>query len=240
MSFLLNPEYWFRCFMMESLAVMGVESEESRNHRSPWGALKFLRARSHTKPRSVKFEVDKLMVWVPVQCAIDIIKALASTSSTTATSYRVERVNPDSLSGRCFSYYSVNVRNKVLALDEMQDHFPSIGHFFRGGALPPMVAQYFVRSVMVKTEVKLRLYSPGLEDYGGDSPPCCLLPDNWVFGGTQGKRIYEEVMAINTSQFFDTSYEHFCKHENCPVSSYPGMKSSRFSRTDQNSNGLLS
>ena len=92
--------------MLESLAVMGVESEDSRRHRPPWGVLKFLRAKSHDKPRSVKFEVDKLMVWVPVQCAIDISQALAGSSTKTSTSYRMEKVNPDSLSGRRFSYYS--------------------------------------------------------------------------------------------------------------------------------------
>ena len=75
--------------MLESMAVMGVDSEESRQHRSPWGVLKFLRAKSHAKPRSVKFEIDKLMMfWVPLQCAIDINKALASTSFKTPTSYR--------------------------------------------------------------------------------------------------------------------------------------------------------
>ena len=213
MSFLLEPVYWFRCLMLESLAVMGVDSEDSRERRSPWGVLNFLKAKSRAKPRSV----DKLMIWVPVPCAIDVIKALAATSSNTTTSYRVEKVNPGSLSGRRFSYYAVNVKNKVLALNQMQEHFPSTGHSFRAGAVPPAVAQYFVRTVGVKTEVKLPLYSPGLEEFGGDSPPCSLLPDNWVVAGAQGKRIYEEVMAMDYSQFMDSSQETFGKHENCPV-----------------------
>ena len=40
----------------------------------------------------------------------------------------------------------------------MQKHFPSVGSYFRIGALPPAVAQVFVRSVANKTEVKLPLF----------------------------------------------------------------------------------
>ena len=68
-----------------------------------------------------------------------------------------------------------------------------------------------------KTEIKLPLYSPGLEEFAGDSPPSSLLPDNWVFGGDQGKRIYEEVMAMNRKSLFASCHDMFCKHENCPV-----------------------
>ena len=99
----------------------------------------------------------------------------------------------------------------------MQAHFPSIGHYFRAGAVPPAVAQYFIRSVGTKTEIKLPLYSPGLEEFAGDSPPSSLLPDNWVFGVDQGKRIYEEVMAMNRKSLFASCHDMFCKHENCPV-----------------------
>ena len=34
MSYLLEEEFWYRCLMMESLAVMGINSEESRQHRA--------------------------------------------------------------------------------------------------------------------------------------------------------------------------------------------------------------
>ena len=39
LSFMLDPEYWFRCLMLESLTVMGVDSEDSRERRAPWGVL---------------------------------------------------------------------------------------------------------------------------------------------------------------------------------------------------------
>ena len=60
--------------MLESLTVMGVDSEDSRERRAPWGVLKFLKAREKCKPRAVSFEIDKLMIWAPAPSAIDIIK----------------------------------------------------------------------------------------------------------------------------------------------------------------------
>ena len=62
LSFLLDPEYRFRCLMLESLRVMGVDSEESRERRAPWKVLKFLKAREKSKPRAVSFEIHKLMI----------------------------------------------------------------------------------------------------------------------------------------------------------------------------------
>lgn len=38
MSYMMEEEFWYRCLMMESLAVMGVDSEESRSRRAPWGS----------------------------------------------------------------------------------------------------------------------------------------------------------------------------------------------------------
>ena len=115
LSFMLDSEYWFRCLMLESLTVMGVDSEESRERRAPWGVLKFLKARENIKPRAVSFELDKLMIWVPAPCAIDIVKDMAATSTNTSTSYRVERGSADPASDRRFSFYSVNVSHWAQA-----------------------------------------------------------------------------------------------------------------------------
>ena len=99
----------------------------------------------------------------------------------------------------------------------MQQHFPSVGSYFRIGALPPPVAQVFVRSVANKTEVKLPLFCPGLEEFAGDSPPSTLLPDNWVFGGDMARRIFEDVMAPDAKDILDSCRDMFNKQENCPV-----------------------
>ena len=149
--------------------------------------LKFLKAREKSKPRAVSFELDKLMIWVPAPCAIDIVKDMAATSVNTSTSYRVERGSADPASDRRFSFYSVNVKNKFLTLSPLQKQFPSVGAYFRIGALPPAVAQIFIRSVSTKTEVRLPLFCPGLEEFAGDSPPSSLMPDNWVSGGELGQ-----------------------------------------------------
>ena len=63
-----------------------------------------------------------------------------------------------------------DVKNKFLTLNKMQEQFPSIGYLFRVGAVPP-ACTIFIRSVGTKAEIKLPLCSPGLEEFGGDSPP---------------------------------------------------------------------
>ena len=65
--------------------------------------------------------------------------------------------------------------------------------------------------------VRLPLFCPGLEEFAGDSPPNCLMPDNWVFGGELGQRIYDEVMPMDSRSLMDSCRDMFNKHENCPV-----------------------
>ena len=115
LSFMLDPEYWFRCLMLESLTVMGVNSADSRERRAPWGALKFLKVGERRRPKAVNFELDKLMIWVPAPCAIAIAKDMVNTSSFTSTNYRVERGCVDPSSDRRFSFYCVNVSHWAQA-----------------------------------------------------------------------------------------------------------------------------
>ena len=90
--------------MLESLTVMGVDSEDSRERRAPWGVLKFLKAREKNRPRAVSIELDKLMLWVPAPCAVEIVKDMATTSVNTSRNYKVERGSADPASGRRFSF----------------------------------------------------------------------------------------------------------------------------------------
>ena len=77
LSFILDPEYWFRCLMLESLTVVAVDSADSRECRAPWGAVKFLKVAERRRPKAVNFEVDKLMISLPAPCAIAIAKDMA-------------------------------------------------------------------------------------------------------------------------------------------------------------------
>ena len=109
----------------------------------------------------------------------------------------------------------------------MQQQFPAIGSYFKIGALPPAVAQIFVRSVSTKTEIRLPLFCPGLENFAGDSPPSNFMPDNWVFSGELGQRIFDDVMSMDYSSLMDSCRDMSNKHENCPVlfekESHPGF-----------------
>ena len=81
----------------------------------------------------------------------------------------------------------------------------------RIGALPPAAAQIFTRSVSTKTEVRLPLFSPGLEELADDSLSSSLLPENWVFGGELGQRIYEDVMSMDSRSLTDSCRDMFNK-----------------------------
>ena len=99
--------------------------------------------------------------------------------------------------GKDFSCYSLRYKQRYLALNPLQRSCPSISHVFQTRAVPQILAQCFVRTVYVKTEVKLPIYCPGLDQYKCDSPPRRLLLENWVFDGVQAKRIYKEVRTID-------------------------------------------
>ena len=142
---------------------------------------------------------------------------MATTSTSTSTSYRVERGSADPASDRRFSYYSMNLKNKFLTLNAMQKQFPDIGCYFKIGAVPPAVAQIFIRSVSAKTEIRLPLFCLGLEEFAGDSPPSNFLPDNWVFSGELGQRIFDDVMSMDSTGLMDSCRDIFNKHENCLV-----------------------
>ena len=213
-TYMLDEEFWYRCLMQESLAVW--ELTRSRASIGPRGGCSmFLRAPATTRPRPVSIEVDKLMIWVPVQCAVDIGRCLADTASNVSAKYSVEgHVKV----GKHFSYYSVHMRKRFVALEPMQPSFPSLGHLFRAGALLQIVAKNFVRTVYVKFEVKLPIYSPSLEQFKGDTPPCNLLPDNWVFNGEQGRSIGDELMAIiGEVHFRNKCLQAFYKREHSPL-----------------------
>ena len=68
-----------------------------------------------------------------------------------------------------------------------------------------------------KTEFRLPLFCPGLEEFAGDSPPSNLLPDNWVFGGELAQHIHEDVMSMDAKSLMDSCRDMFNKQENCPV-----------------------
>ena len=38
-----------------------------------------------------------------------------------------------------------------------------------------------------------------------------------IGGGDLGKRIYDDVMAMDSQSLFASCHDIFCKHENCPV-----------------------
>ena len=99
----------------------------------------------------------------------------------------------------------------------MQQQFPAIGSYFNIGALPPAVAQIFIRSVSTKTEIRLPLFCPALEAFAGDSLPSNFMRDKWVFSGELGQRIFDDVMSMDYASRMDSCRDMFNKHENCPV-----------------------
>ena len=129
---------------------MGVGSEESR------GVLKFLKPRERKRPKAVSFELDKLMIWVPATLCHRHYQGRGRPRPPVLLQVTGSREEAQTrLPDRRFSYYSVNVKNKFLTLNPMQEQFAAIGSYFKIGALPPAVAQIFIRSVPTKTEIRL-------------------------------------------------------------------------------------
>ena len=79
------------------------------------------------------------------------------------------------------------------------------------------MAKSFVRTAAVKVEVRLPIFCPGLDRYKGDTPPSSMLPDNWVHDGTQGRHIFDELLAMDEEQFVNNCRTAFNKRKHGPI-----------------------
>ena len=138
---MLEEEHSYRALMQESLtalAIMTVDTEDSRSVRRPWGLLKLQQLSPNAKRKAIHIVLDRLFVWVPVQCGIDIVRHQQIWGQS-RTRYRAPK-DTDGL-GEGFYLYCVNGSKAVTVFYDLRPCFPSIGHLFCTGALSVTIPQ---------------------------------------------------------------------------------------------------
>ena len=78
------------------------------------------------------------------------------------------------------------------------------------------MAKNFARTAAVKIEVRLPIYCPELARYKGDTPSH-MLPDNWVFDGSQGRHIWDELSVMDEEVFINKCRSAFNKRKHGPI-----------------------
>ena len=71
---MLEESYWFRALKEESLAVMSVDTDQSRNSQGPWGLLELQQNSTKALKKAVNLVLDRLFIWLPVQCGLDVMR----------------------------------------------------------------------------------------------------------------------------------------------------------------------
>ena len=132
--FMLEERYWFRALMEESLAVMSVDTDHSRDSRGPWGLLKLQQPSTNALQKSVNLILDRLFIWLPVQCGIDVMRYY-TTHGHTRTKYRLPKYRDGDTDGEKFSFYGIQGKRDTVVFSDLRGEFPSAGRMFQAGAL---------------------------------------------------------------------------------------------------------
>ena len=59
---MLEERHWFRALMEESLAVMSVDIDQSRDSRGPWGLLELQQHSTNALQKSLNLVLDRLFI----------------------------------------------------------------------------------------------------------------------------------------------------------------------------------
>ena len=214
--FMLEEQYWFRALMEESLAVMSVDSNVSRDSRGPWGLLKLQQPSTNSLQKSVNIILDRLFVWLPVQCGIDLMRHFAAQGAT-KTKYRLPKSREGDTDGEKFSFYGIQGKVETVAFEDLRPEFPSSGHLFKAGCLNVSVAQAFSRGVTVDYVIELPLFNPAILERSGNFISRDLLPSKWVLNSTSACLIAEELKEWDDDTFIQENKKFFLHRQTSPL-----------------------
>ena len=214
--FMLDEQYWFRALMEESLAVMSVDSNVSRDSRGPWGLLKLQQPSTNSLQKSVNLILDRLFIWLPVQCGIDLMRHFAA-QGTTKTKYRLPKSRDGDTDGEKFSFYGLQGKCETIAFEDLREEFPSAGHLFKAGCLNVSVAQAFSRGVTVDYVVELPLFNPAILERNGNFISRDLLPSKWVLNGASACLIAEDLREGDDDTFIQENKKFFLHRQTSPL-----------------------
>ena len=202
--------------MEESLAVMSVDSHVSRDSRGPWGLLKLQQPSTNSLQKSVNLILDRLFVWLPVQCGIDLMRHFAA-QGTTKTKYRLPKSRDGDTDGEKFSFYGLQGKCETIAFEDLREEFPSAGHLFKAGCLNVSVAQAFSRGVTVDYVVELPLFNPAILERNGNFISRDLLPSKWVLNGASACLIAEDLREGDDDTFIQENKKFFLHRQASPL-----------------------
>ena len=141
--------------------------------------------------KSGNLVLDRLFIWLPVQCGIDVMRYYTAHGNT-RTKYRIPKSRGGDPDGEKFSFYGIQGKRDTVVFTDMREQFPSAGHMFRAGTLNDSAAQSFSRGVQVDYVVEIPLFNPAILERKGNFISRDQLPSKWVLDGTSACLIAEE------------------------------------------------
>ena len=141
--------------------------------------------------KSGNLVLDRLFIWLPVQCGIDVMRYYTAHGNT-RTKYRIPKSRGGDPDGEKFSFYGIQGKRDTVVFTDMREQFPSAGHMFRAGTLNVSAAQSFSRGVQVDYVVEIPLFNPAILERKGNFISRDQLPSKWVLDGTSACLIAEE------------------------------------------------
>ena len=212
---MLEERHWFRALMEESLAIMSVDNDQSRDSRGPWGLLKLQQHSTNALQKSVNLVLDRLFIWLPVQCGLDIMRHYTAHGNT-RTKYRIPKQRGGDLDGEKFSFYGIQGKRDTVVFNDLRDQFPSAGHMFRAGTLNVSAAQSFSRGAQVDYVVEVPLFNPAIMERQGNFISRDLLPSKWVLDGASACLIAEELKEGDDNAFLEDNKKFFLHRNTSP------------------------
>ena len=212
---MLNENHWLRAILEESLAVMTVDTEASRNARGPWGLLKLQQHSKKTNLQAIHIVLDRLFIWFPVQCGIDIMRHVAMFPDV-QTKYRLPKPRGEEEDSEKFSFYGIQGKKTLVVLDDLRPHFPWTEHLFRAGVLTVTAAQAFSREVSLDFVVDLPLFNPLILERQGNCILRNQLPSKWVLNGNIACLIAEDLKHDDEDTFLGENRRRFLYREPSP------------------------
>ena len=169
----------------------------------------------HTQ-KSVNLILDRLFIWLPVQCGIDLMRHFAA-QGITKTKYRLPKYRDGDTDGEKFSFYGIQGKRDTVAFEDLRGEFPSAGHLFKAGCLNVSGAQAFCRGVTVDYVVELPLFNPVILERKGNFISRDLLPSKWVLNGASACLIAEELREGDDDTFIQENKKFFLHRQTSPL-----------------------
>ena len=172
--------------------------------------------RRNTLQKSVNLILDRLFIWLPVQCGIDLMRHFAAQGNT-KTKYRLPKSRDGDTDGEKFSFYGIQGKWETIAFEDLRGEFPSAGHLFKAGCLNVSVAQAFSRGVTIDYVVELPLFNPAILERKGNFISRDLLPSKCVLNGTSACLIAEELREGDDDTFIQENKKFFLHRQTSPL-----------------------